>query len=336
MNVGQGHRGACVLNEVANTDRPRGIVTGAAGGLGRVLAERLARDGWHLVLADVDRAGADQTLAAVRQAGGDGESVSLDVTDLAQWQHLRQRLQAAWPRLDLLVHCAGVCGAGEVGDYAIENWRWLLEINLMGVVHGCHVLLPWMKQNPGRPHIINMGSVAAYVSGPSMGAYNVSKSGVVALTETMFTELHGSRVNVSVVCPGFVRTELLQRGRFSSQGHQDLAQSLMDRSRLSTVAVAEEVVRTIGRRKLYVVPGTQARRFWWLKRFIPQRMLTAIGRRYTPALREAVQAAGSDATEPAIPTSQRIDGSQSPRPTESSPAHASKPSEIPSDGPDHR
>jgi NAD(P)-dependent dehydrogenase (short-subunit alcohol dehydrogenase family) len=245
------------------------LVSGGAGGIGRAIALRLARDGWRVAVADLDTDGAEETLAQITSAGGAGRVEMLDVRDADAWRALRERLESQWPRLHLLVNGAGVCAGGEVGDYPLDDWRWVIDINLHGVFHGCHAMLPWLKANSRGAHIINIASIAAFLGAPAMSAYNVSKAGVVALSETLRAELVPQGIGVTVVCPGFVRTPLLDRGRFSNQMVLDLARDHMRRAQITPDDVAEATVRAVGTRQLYVVLGRRARFLWRLKRFFP-------------------------------------------------------------------
>ena len=264
-------------------DVPRsGIVTGAAGGLGRALAVRLARDGWRLALADLDEAGLTETLLLVQNAGGQGHCELLDVTNAVAWEQLRDRLQSRWPRLDLLVNNAGVCGAGAVGEFPLDDWQWILDTNLNGPIYGCHAMVPWLVEGQGQLaspcYVLNIASVAGLVSPPTMGAYNVAKAGLIALSETLFHELHPRGLGVTVACPGFFQSQLIPCGRFSSEQTRRRAEEFSATARLSADGVADRAVRAMYRRKLYVVDGLRARLLWRLKRFLPglfHRLLSA-------------------------------------------------------------
>ena len=254
------------------------MVTGAASGLGRAIAVRLARDGWRIALADVDREGSRQTLAMVQQAGGSGRVESLDVAQLDQWSALRGRLAGDWEHLDLLVNNAGVCAAGEVGQMPAEDWRWLLAVNLHGAIHGCHALADWLKANPRGGYIINTASIAAFTSAPGMAAYNVSKAGVMALSETLYSELKPHGVGVTVLCPGFFESRLLHEGRFPDETFRRAALAYACRSPLSAQQVADAAVRAMHKKRLYVVLAPRARWFWYAKRLAPTTLLKIVGR----------------------------------------------------------
>ncbi len=133
-------------------------------------------DGWRLALVDLNDAGNAETLALVRNAGGEGLTHHMDVSQPAAWEQLRDKLAADWSHLDLLVNNAGVAGSGDVGKYAIDDWQWIISINLNAGIYGCHYFIPWLKKNPRGAHIINVASLAAVASRPGMAGYNVTKA----------------------------------------------------------------------------------------------------------------------------------------------------------------
>jgi NAD(P)-dependent dehydrogenase (short-subunit alcohol dehydrogenase family) len=254
------------------------IITGAASGLGRALAVRLARAGWRVAICDINDAGSCDTLALVRAAGGDGQVEHLDVTCPEEWQALRVRLQAAWPQLDLLVNNAGVSGAGKVGSYTLTDWHWIVDVNLWSGIYGCHTFVDWLKQNPRGAHIINAASIAAVDSAPSLGAYNVSKAGILALSETLYTELLPHRVGVTVLCPAFFATNLVTTSRFSSEQLRNLFRRLADDATMSADYVADQAVRAMLRKQFHVMLPAMSRFRWYLKRLAPMAFLRGISK----------------------------------------------------------
>ncbi len=263
------------------------IVTGAGSGLGRAIALRLASDGWQIAVADVDQAGAEATLDMVVAAGGQGRVESLDVTQIDQWVALRERLESDWSRLDLLVNNAGVGGSGEVGSFSLDDWHWLLDVNLYGGIYGCHTMVDWLKENDRGAHIVNTASFAAIGSAPSMAAYNVSKSAMISLSETLYTELKPHGVGVTVVCPTFFLTNMMETGRYSSNTQRDIGAAYMRRSKFTADDVAEATVQGMYRRKLYVVLGRKARIYWRIKRLFPMLFLNTVSRAYQGKLERA-------------------------------------------------
>jgi NAD(P)-dependent dehydrogenase (short-subunit alcohol dehydrogenase family) len=258
--------------------RRNAIVTGAASGLGRALAVRLAADGWRIAVADVDTAGSEETVKRVEDAGGVGQLERLDVARLEDWQSLRERLRKDWSQLDLLVNNAGLGCTGDVGVFPLDEWRSILNVNLRGGIYGCHTLIDWLKDNPCGSHIINVASFAAIAPSPSMAAYNVSKAGIVALSETLFAELKPHQVGVTVVCPMYFRTGILDTSRYYNQARTQMILKRTDQSKMTAEDVAEAAIRAMRRKKLYVMPGMQARWYWWLRRISPEGFLEGIAR----------------------------------------------------------
>jgi NAD(P)-dependent dehydrogenase (short-subunit alcohol dehydrogenase family) len=264
-----------------------GIVTGAASGLGRALAVELARGGWHVALADINDAGSTETLALARQAGGDGQVEHLDVTSVDAWQALREKLKSTWPALDLLVNNAGVGCAGNVGELPLDDWHWIVNINLFGAIYGCHAMIEWMKENPRGAHIVNIASMAAIVSAPGMAPYNVTKAGMLSLSETLHGELKPYKIGVTGVCPAFFPTNILKNGRFHKPEQRQVAKTLMSHSRLSAEDAARRIVRAIERNQLYVFAPGVAGLFWRLKRMMPRSLLRFVAHNYRSRLAAA-------------------------------------------------
>jgi NAD(P)-dependent dehydrogenase (short-subunit alcohol dehydrogenase family) len=256
------------------------IVTGAASGLGRSIAVALGRRGWRVALADVNDAGSEETLTLVRQAGGDGQVEHLDVTSWEAWRGLRDKLRETWPRLDLLVNNAGVSMGGDVGQLPLEDWEFIININVYGPIYGCHTMIDWMKLNSRGAHIVNVASLAAIASAPGMAAYNVTKAGVLALSETLYSELKPHNIGVTVVCPDFFATNICHAARFQTNEQKRLAHQLMKETKLSADDVAARVMRAIDRKRLYVFVPTLADLIWRLKRLMPVVALNIVARHF--------------------------------------------------------
>jgi len=257
------------------------IVTGGASGLGREFCLRLARDGWHIAIVDVDRGGAEETSRMVAQAGGAGRVEQRDVTRIDDWLALRDELQADWPRLDLLVNNAGRYASGHVGSFDLTEAERLIQLNLMGVLYGCHALVPWLAESAKsqRAAIINVASSFAFLCPPGMAPYNLSKAGVVALSETLHGELNPRGVDVTVVCPGPMPTRFVESASFDSNDFRQLTESYVRESTLAPAAVAAAAIDAMHHRQLYVVMGSDQRWFWRIKRLAPMTLLSRVARR---------------------------------------------------------
>ncbi|WP_309646861.1 SDR family NAD(P)-dependent oxidoreductase [Nocardioides sp.] len=248
----------------------RAVVTGAGSGIGRSFALELARRGGSVVVSDVDEPSARRTAGMVEDAGGKALALGCDVSDADAVATLA-RDAADWfaGPPTLVVNNAGVGAGGDlVGEVPLEDWQWTLGINLWGVIHGCHVFAPLLRE-AGGGGIINVASAASYAAAPRMAAYNVSKAGVLALSETLAAELAGSGVHVSVLCPTFVKTNIIEAGRITSASGS-LAGTLMKVTGMSPDRVARTCLDAHDRGALYVMPQLDAKATWELKRHAPR------------------------------------------------------------------
>lgn len=199
------------------------VVTGAGSGFGREFARIGARERMKLVLADVQQDALDEAIAEARGSGAEVVGARVDVASAADVERLARRAVEAFGGAHLLFNNAGVAaGAGFAWEASLEDWRWVLGVNLMGVVHGIRSFLPVMLKQDCACHVVNTASAAGLVSAPLMAVYNVSKHGVVTLSETLLHDLRAAnaKVGVSVLCPAFVPTNI---GRSERNRPPDLA-----------------------------------------------------------------------------------------------------------------
>jgi short-subunit dehydrogenase len=245
----------------------RAFITGASSGLGLELARALGADGWTLGLFDCNV----QRLAQV-EAGlaGAGVAVRAYHGDVAQAEEVARAVDsfaAAHEGLDLMVNNAGVAAAGSLMDVTLEDWRWIIDINFMGVVHGARAAIPHLLSS-GSGLIINVASAAAFVSAPGMISYNATKAAVLSLSETLNGELRDSAIQVAVVMPTFFQTGLLESFR-GSPGDRDRAAERMRSSSYQVERVAHDVLLAAGAGRTYIVLPASARLLWRLKRWMP-------------------------------------------------------------------
>jgi NAD(P)-dependent dehydrogenase (short-subunit alcohol dehydrogenase family) len=258
------------------------IVTGGASGLGRALCVELAREGWHIGIADLNSHGAEETQGMVQKAGGTAEFLPLDVCCERQWGDLCSRLRQLWPRLDLLVNNAGVCASGAIGDAPMADWDWVMSVNLRGVALGCHSAADWLKQNPQRSWILNVSSMAGLLTLPCMSAYAASKAGVISLSEALYVELRPHNIGVSVVCPWFIRTNLLESGRFHTQRHREYTERKMATARNSPERFARIALRGTFRNRFLITLGWRSTLAMTFKALFRQSFLRVVHRLSAP------------------------------------------------------
>jgi len=185
------------------------VITGAGSGFGREFARIGAGEGMRLVLADVQPDALDATVAEIRAAGAEALGVRADVSKPADVERLAASATGKFGAVHLLFNNAGVAGGGGyVWETSVKDWQWLLGVNVLGVVNGIRSFLPLMLKQDCECHVVNTASAAGLVSAPLMSAYNVSKHGVVTLSETLFHDLRlaNAKIGVSVLCPAFVPT----------------------------------------------------------------------------------------------------------------------------------
>lgn len=191
------------------------VVTGAASGIGRALADSFAAQGMNVVLSDVEQAPVEQAAAEVASTGVETLSVVCDVRDGAQVDSLAAAAIERFGNVHVLCNNAGVGAGGLLAEVSESDWEWVLGVNLWGVIHGIRAFLPAMNAHGEPGHIINTASMAGLVAGPFMGPYNASKFAVVAISETLHKEqrMLDQVIGVSVLCPGFVSTRIFESGR---------------------------------------------------------------------------------------------------------------------------
>lgn len=246
------------------------VVTGAGSGIGQAFALELAQRGGKVVCADINLATAQKTVEMISAQGGRAFAVDCDVTVLANVERLAQ-VAEDWlgEPINLVINNAGVGAGGlPIGDITMEDWHWVMNVNLWGVVHGCHVFAPKLRAL-SRGGIINVASTASFAAAPLMGPYNVTKAAVLALTETLAAEMSGSGVSVSALCPTFVQTNITRDGRIA-EGSSSFADKLMKWTGVPTDGVVRATLDGLDRGQLYVLPQLDARMIWRMKRLMPR------------------------------------------------------------------
>ena len=262
----------------------RAFITGAASGLGKAYCIELAQDGWTLGIADINAEGLTIAAKEFEALGAKTISYQLDVSDRNQYQRVAKEFLSATGGIDLLFNNAGVGDGGVFEEYSLDNWEWMTRINQLSVVYGCHFFIPtFKKQRSG--HILNTASLAAISCAPTMGAYNMTKAAVVAISETLYCELMDYNVKVSSVQPAYFKTNIAQSVR-GGELVRKTTQFFLDHSRLEPKEVAQEILTRAGKGELYIILPKAARKIWRLKRLAPTWFRKMVKEKYTAAARK--------------------------------------------------
>ena len=257
-----------------------GLVTGAASGIGAALASELGTRGCALVLVDRDAAGLEAAAAVARGAGVEIETRVLDLADAEAIRALPAIVEARFGRLDLLVNNAGVALGGRFADTHLDDFEWLMDVNLRAVVRMCHAFLPMLLARPNA-QIVNLSSLFGLIAPPGHVAYATSKFAVRGFSESLRHEYAGTGLGVSVVHPGGVATAIARNARAPRPPADPAAAAAMRRAEetgradfqrlltLSPEAAADAIVRGIERRAARILIGRDARNAALIQRLMP-------------------------------------------------------------------
>ena len=263
------------------TDRPlagqRILITGAGSGLGRAIALAFARKGWRIGVTDARADAAQRTLAEVTALGAQGFARALDVRSEDGFAAAVAQCQRELGGLDVLVNNAGVATSGTVAESPLAQWQWVLDINLLGCVRGSRAVIPLFTQQRAG-HIVNVASFAGIANPPALASYNVAKAAVISLSETLRFEMAPHGVGVSVACPSFFKTALIETSRAAAPAGGDaggaqmeaITARLMETARVTADDVAADVCDAVLRNRFLVITHPDAKQRYHLKRLAPE------------------------------------------------------------------
>ncbi|WP_314036032.1 SDR family NAD(P)-dependent oxidoreductase [Dietzia sp. CH92] len=261
----------------------RVLVTGGASGLGLALVTAFLERGDRVIVTDL--APTDSRPASVPD---DARYLRLDVRSEDEWQAVRAEVESLWGGLDVLVNNAGIAQGGRIEMLTEDDWRQIVDINLLGVARGCRTFVPVLKaQGSGR--IVNTASLAGLVHPPTMSSYTAVKAAVVAISESLRWELEPFGVDVSVICPSFFRTNLASSLNSSDPAASAFAGKLIDRADRGADDIAAEVMTGLEAGRFLILPDPEARRSYRAKRFLTaayERTMTEMGQKFARATRE--------------------------------------------------
>jgi len=249
------------------------FVTGGASGIGFALGQAFAEAGMKVMLADIETDALVAAVNSLHDLTSDVRGVACDVTDPVSVEHAAEASYEAFGNVHVVCNNAGVGGGSGIDDISLDTWRWVLDVNLMGVLHGIRTFLPHMRAHGEGGHIVNTASMAGMVSGLGFSPYATSKFAVVAMSEGLAMQLKPLGIGVTVVCPGFVRTRISESGRNRPQRYGPtqapdpaswagaLAAQLAERARsgLDPSDVAARVLSAIREDELYAFTHPEMR-----------------------------------------------------------------------------
>lgn len=252
---------------MSSGDARRVLITGAASGLGKSLALRFAADGWRVAVCDLDEDRLSQTAEEIDRAGGTCMYLRADVTSEQDIEQLAGSVSDHWGGLDVLVNNAGIAIAGRTDETSMEEWRRIFEVNFFGVLRTTQAMLPLIAQGG---HIINVASFAGIAAAPGLVAYNTTKAAVISFSESLRAELVDREIGVSVACPAFFKTRLMETSGAPHDKTRAMVERVMERSKITADDVAEQVFASVRTRQFMLIPHVDARWYWRWKRFFPE------------------------------------------------------------------
>jgi NAD(P)-dependent dehydrogenase (short-subunit alcohol dehydrogenase family) len=259
-------------NTIRIFDSATAIITGGASGIGRALAEELAKRGCEVVLADLQIDLAKEVVSKIRVSGGKAKAVKIDVTDFPAMEQLVQETVKRTGRLDYMFNNAGIVIGGSVNLYSIEDWNQVIDVNLRGVINGIQATYKMMMEQ-GFGHIVNTASMAGFVPGPGNVAYTTTKHAVVGLSKSLRAEAAHRGVRVSVICPGAIRTPILEGGKYGKMlidiPPEQLRRMWEKFKPMSPNIFAKKVLNSVAKNKAIIIVPSWWKFFWWINRLSP-------------------------------------------------------------------
>ncbi len=264
------------------------LVTGAASGIGRALALACGQRGARLVICDVNEEGLAKTEAELRQLGREVLARRVDVSRENDVRELAAIVHADVPAVDLLVNNAGVGLGASFLETTLEDWDWIVGINLRGVILGCHFFVPKMVERGKGGHVVNLASMAAFMPGAILSAYSTTKCAVLGLSEALADELQGHGIGVTAACPGVIDTPIVatspMRGASAAAGARDEVQAFYRRRGYTAERTAENILRAVARGRVVAPISPESWATYALRRISPS-LLRRAGRQLAARIR---------------------------------------------------
>jgi len=255
----------------------RVVITGAGSGLGRALALEFAKRNWKVAIAEIHDERAKESAELVKKEGGIPLTIHCDVTKPEDLENVLKKVVKEWKGVDILINNAGVASAGWFEKIPLEKWDWIIGLNTKSIIHGCRTFIKYFKQTGSGGYIVNVASNAGIASLPEMVSYNATKAATISISETLKIELAKINVGVSVVCPTFFKTNLMDQFSSPDQRQVDLANTFFGNAKATSEKVAYHTIQSIEKNRFYVITQKDGRNMWRMKRLFPELYFKTMG-----------------------------------------------------------
>lgn len=263
----------------------RVLITGAASGLGKAMAFRWAKAGADICVADINQARGDQVVADLNKLGVNAFYQHCDISSISDIELTRQAVLDNFNGIDLVVNNAGVATAGALKEESVDQWQWVMNINVIGAVRVLHAFQPMLKESEG--YILNVASQAGLTSMPMLGSYAASKAAMVSFSETLRLELIDDNIGVSVLCPAFFKTNLDESVRSGNPAMKAVVTKLLDKATITADNVADAAFNAVQKGQHIIQTHPEGRKASLLKRLFPDLYLKMMDK-YTIKFRNNV------------------------------------------------
>lgn len=249
--------------------KKRVVITGAGSGLGKALAAAFAKRKWNVIIAELNQLRAKETATLVEKLGAYGYPIKCDVTNDSEIHNLCNYIISNFGGCDILINNAGVAAAGFFEKIPIKTWDWIYNTNVKSIILMCQAFIPMFKAQ-GYGYIVNISSNAAIASLPEMGCYNMTKAAVLSISETLRGELCPYNIHVSVACPTFFKTNLMEQFTSPDKRQEILANKFFEHSLSTADAVAAHIMKALSKKQFYIIKQIDGKFLWWAKRHFPE------------------------------------------------------------------